>query len=263
MKRLHWTGQAAPMLDKPSLLQVGRVALGVYGGNTAVGAKKNEDAALIWESDNWTFAAILDAHGTSDSALLVLDLLENHRDDLQAALAQPVADAFVQLEKQLVTALSSPAFLAACRELNGETALLCCATKGAYLWWFSVGDGVAYLFHPDLTRLGQFALNQRQFFEWVGKVGGFDQRPFTYSSGVRALRRGWHDVVLVTDGLLEFGTRPFEDPRQLAQALGVGIEEPPRLLDVLRHVHAARGRDSATLIHWRVRNDGDAPLPSA
>ena len=229
MKRFHWTGHADPALDSPITQLCGRVTLGIYGGNTAAGAKKNEDAALIWDGEDWIFAAILDAHGTSDSALLVLDLLETHQAQLTAALASPVADAFAQLESRLVAALSDPAFLEACRNLQGETALLCCATKGAYLWWFSVGDCVTYLLHPDLMRLGQYALNQRQFFEWVGKVSGFTRRPFTYSSGVRALRRGWHDVLLVTDGLLEFGTRPFEDPSVLVTAMG----EAPRPLELL------------------------------
>lgn len=237
----------------------------MYGGNTAAGAHKNEDAAFVWEDAEagWTFAALLDAHGTSDSALLVIETLQAHRNELLAALNLPPAEAFARLESELVTALSTPEFLAACRHLEGETALLCCATKGAHLWWFSIGDCMAYLFHPDLMRLGQYALNQRQFFEWVGKVNGFSQRPFTFSSGVRALRRGWHDVLLVTDGLLEFGTRPFEDPRRLAEALKLEQEVPPDLLNVLAQVHGGGGRDSTTLIHWRVRHDGAVSLPSS
>lgn len=237
----------------------------MYGGNTAAGARKNEDAALIWQDTEagWTFAALLDAHGTSDSALLVVETLQGRRDELLSALNLPPAEAFAELERGLVMAFSQPEFLAACRQLSGETALLCCATKGAYLWWFSVSDGVAYLFHPELARLGQFALNQRQFFEWLGKVSGFYERPFTFSSGVRALRRGWHDVLLVTDGLLEFGTRPFEDPRQLAKALKVGQWAPPDLLKVLAQVHDGGGRDSATVVHWRVRNDEVVPMPSS
>ena len=265
MLELCWTGHATPSLDTPQIQQVGTVTLGIYGGNTQAGARKNEDAALIWQDPGagWTFAAILDAHGTSDSALLVLNALKAHESELRKALALPVDAAFAELEKHLIHALSEPAFLLACRRLQGETALLCCATKGPYLWWFSVGDYVAYLFHPELMRLGQHALNQRQFFEWVGKVSGFAERPFTYSSGVRALRQGRNDIVLVTDGLLEFGSRPFEDARQLATALGVGQEGPLHVLSAIAQAQASKGRDSATVICWRINNEHPAPMPSA
>lgn len=265
MHSLTWLGQTAPMLDTPDIQQVGTVTLGTYGGYTQAGAKKNEDAALVWQDEQaaWTFAALLDAHGTSDSALLVLETLEAHKAELTGALDLPVAESFTQLERTLVAVLSSPDFTRACQSLQGETALLCCATKGAYLWWFSVGDCVAYLLHPELMRLGQYALNQRQFFEWVGKVNAFQQRPFTYSSGVRSLRTGQHDVLLLTDGLLEFGSRPFQAPDVLAAQICATDDRQANLLNLLQQVHKGQGRDSATVLHWQVVNEAAAPCPSA
>lgn len=263
--RLTWEGQQHPFLDEVSIHQIGRVTLGVYGGNSGAGAHKNEDAAVIWDDleGEWTFAAILDAHGTADSAHLVVQHLNQERDILAQALNGPVNEAFSALELHLIKMLSSESFRAACRELQGETALLCCATKGSYLWWFSVGDCVAYLLHPELMRLGQYALNQRQFFEWVGRVNGFEGENLTYTRGMRALRSGQQQMLLVTDGLLEFRDRPFEPPAQLAAQVMNAMSQQDAIEHLLSQVHAGGGRDSATIIGWSVENMQSSPLPSS
>ena len=31
-----------------------------------------------------------------------------------------------------------------------------------------------YVFHDELHKLGQYALNQRHFYEWIGNVNTFD-----------------------------------------------------------------------------------------
>lgn len=262
---LIWEGKHQPSLDEVYTHQIGRVTLGIYGGNRTSGAHKNEDAALIWDDPNgeWTFAVILDAHGTSDSAQLVVQFLQKERQALTQTLTRPIGEAFAQLEQQLIKLFQSNAFRAACRALHGETAMLCCATKGPYLWWFSIGDCVAYLLHPDLMKLGQFALNQRQFFEWIGRVNGFEGENPTYARGLRALRSGQHQVLLVTDGLLEFAGRPFESPERLAAVVTKAQTAQEAIEQLLHEVHAGGGRDSATIIGWSVDNPELSPMPSS
>lgn len=53
-----------------------------------------------------------------------------------------------------------------------------------------------------------------------------------YSSGIIELRDGWNHIYLITDGVLEFGERPFENSEFL--------------YDVLTR-QQENGRDSATV----------------
>ena len=237
--------------------------IGRYGGNTAAGAHKNEDAALVWRDPEqaWTFAALLDAHAGSESAEAVLELIKGQESELLNLLAQPVEAAFGRVQETLLKALSSPAFKEACRRMAGETALLVCVQKGGFVWWLSIGDCVLYLLHPDLIKLGQYALNQRQFFEWVGRVNTFSLPVPAYTTGVRELRGGLNHLLLITNGLLEFRTRPFEEARALADVvLGNGAEAAVGAL--VERVHEDKGRDSATLIHWRCHNASRVGYPS-
>lgn len=278
-----WLGEDAPSLGEVTVRTCGRVTLGLYGGHPGAGAHKNEDAAVVWdcgastaradavrpgdpgtaEAEGWTFGAVLDAHGSSQSARAVTELLLAEGAALRRALRQPPAQAFGRLERRLRRALGSAAFRATCRDVRGETALLCCATRGRFLWWFSVGDAVAYLLHPDLTALGQDAVNTRHFYTWVGQVNTFEGEVPACASGVLTLRPGHNDVVLLTDGVLEFGARPLEAPGALAALVMNAPSGPDAARAVLAQVHTGRGRDSATFLHWRVRNPHPAPLPSA
>jgi hypothetical protein len=86
-----------------------------------------------------------------------------------------------------------------------------------------------------------------------------------FSTGVRELRQGQNVVLLTTDGLLECGTRPFEDPCELAGLFMLGgavstLEQAVRA--ALARVHAERGRDSATVVAWTVDNPVAATQPS-
>jgi hypothetical protein len=72
MRDYVWNGGSDPCLDGPRVDAVGRVAVGRCGGNAAFGARKNEDAALVWSEEDWVFAVILDAHASSESAEAVL-----------------------------------------------------------------------------------------------------------------------------------------------------------------------------------------------
>jgi hypothetical protein len=55
---------------------------------------------------------------------------------------------------------------------------------------------------------------------------------------------------MVTDGLLEFGRRPFEDAAQLYKAFTKGSDLAANVESALKKVHQERGKDSATAIAW-------------
>ena len=213
----RWLGSDAPHLDAPFITACRDMVIGCYGGCTAAGATRNEDGALVWcaEDRRWEFALLLDAHGSAESAGLVLAAIEAEAETITASLSQPVESAFSSLHRHLLALFQSPAFREQCAHVQGETACLICARKNRFLWWLSIGDCLVYLFHPELARLGQFALNQRSFFEWIGRANTFDLPIPCYATGVRELRAGLNRIFMTTDGLIECGSRPFEDPHRL------------------------------------------------
>lgn len=262
----QWLGATRPYLDSPVSVSNGQVVIGTYGGATAADASKNEDGAVVWRSvdGGWEFAALLDAHDSSQSSALVLETLVANQVALCDALAAPVESAFNVLHLRLLTIFQSPAFRDRCHHIQGETACLICVRKEQFVWWLSIGDCSLYLLHPELARLGQYALNQRNFYEWVGAVNTFDLAVPCYSSGVRELRAGRSVIVMTTDGLLEYPDSPFPNP----QTFYVSFTAPDQSLDAavgmaLQHVHTAHGRDSATLIAWAYENTIAGREPSS
>jgi hypothetical protein len=153
----------------------------------------------------------------------------------------------------LLEGFKSAAFREACQDVVGEASAIFAAQKGRFVFWLSVGDCLGFALHPELGGQGQFAMNQRHFYEWMGKSNVFDLDPVPFSSGVQELRSGLNAVALVTDGLYEYPNSPFEDPTAIYQTLG-----PPQpdltagALRALNTVHRGRGRDSATIIAWQV-----------
>lgn len=252
-----WLGSEATYLDMPHLTTCGDMVIGCYGGNRSAGANKNEDGVytLCADDQSWHFAALCDAHVTNESAAFVLRRLAANQESLIGALSQPIPNAFSTLHNLILGLLSADDFRALCQHMQGETACLMCAQKEQWLWWLSIGDCSLYLFHPELAHLGQFALNQRNFYEWVGKVNTFDLAIPCFTSGVRELRHGWNCILMTTDGLLEFGTHPFEDSRLLYSLL-MGNETRGEtdaeegIKKALVRVHEEHGRDSATIIQW-------------
>src|SRR5262249_22046344 len=154
------------------------------GGRTRSGAIKNEDGALVWcqEGGQWEFATLLDAHYTAASAALVIEAISGERERLLGILAEPVQRAFPLLHAFLVGLFGSDSFRAGCRNVVGEASCLIAARKGHHLWWLSVGDCVGYIFHPQLAGLGEYQLNERRFFEWIGKRNTFDQLVPSYTT---------------------------------------------------------------------------------
>ncbi len=251
----RWVGSQEAFLDQPALAECGNVVIGRYGGRTDAGARNNEDGALVWcdAAGAWELAVLLDAHYSAESAELILATLEAERPRLLAALAQPVVSAFRALHEALLAIFMDAAFRARCREVYGEASCLIVARKGAYLWWFSVGDCLAYFLHPETARLGEFLLNQRVFFQWIGQRNTFDEPVPCYATGTQRLYRGEALIALSTDGVFESIPAFYDQPEQLLYVLASTEQLAEGVGRALDLVHDARGRDSATLIAWRVQ----------
>src|SRR5262245_17650458 len=184
IRTFQWVGSEEAFLDAPDVTTCGPVVIGRYGGRTLAGATKNEDGALVWchEGGLWELALVLDAHFSAESAALVLEVIGGERERLIGILAEPVERAFPLLHACFVGLFGSPSFRARCREVEGEASCLIAARKGSYLWWLSVGDCVGYIFDPQLAWLGEYRLNERRFFEWIGEHNTFDQTVPSYTT---------------------------------------------------------------------------------
>src|SRR5690606_380567 len=101
------------------------------------------------------------------------------------------------------------------KKVSGEASCLILFHKGPYMWWLSIGDCMALLLHPELAALGQFELNQRQLFEWVGETNTFDLPVPCYTTGRRQLRTGTNYIVLLTDGVLDTEDEYFHNKAHL------------------------------------------------
>ncbi len=268
--KFRWLGSDNMYLDEPTIQTCRDVIVGCYGGNSDAGAVKNEDGALVWCAENgaWKFAVLLDAHNSIQSAKLVLDMIESEEERITAILGLPVEKLFSLLHRLLIDLFTSEDFKTKCKQIRGETACLICVQRDRFLWWFSIGDCLIYLFHSELAHLGQYALNQRSYYEWIGQVSSFDLPVPCYTSGTRELRKSENQIVMITDGLLECGSRPFENSEFLYESLSrkntdgqVGIKS--NVLEVLKRVDQEKGKDSATMVYWSYDNgNADCAYPT-
>lgn len=259
-----WVGSQESFVDKPSVHQVNHIAVGRYGGNSQAGQSKNEDGCLIWtdEKGDWEFTILLDAHHTSESAELVLEQFALNKSDIKQILSLSLNEhPFKKLEKKLIGIFQSEEFLSACRKVTGETACLIVTRKDKYVWWFSVGDCILYLYHPELAALGQYQLNQRQFFEWVGKVNTFAQNVPCYCSGTRELRKGLNHLFLTTDGLIECPNEPFSNPIDIFKEFS-SQQDDENIRSLLLKIQENNVCDSTTIISWKVRISEEVSIPS-
>ncbi len=266
----RWVGGENAYLDEPNLDHCGEIVIGAYGGSTQAGAVRNEDAVMILSDpeEGWKFAALLDAHYSTDSDDLIFATLEECRPAIIAALSKPVGAAFNDLRAVLVDAFSSAEFRKACQRVVGEASCIFAAQKSRFLFWLSIGDCLGFALHPELAGQGQFAVNQRHFFEWIGKSNVFDLDAPAFSSGVQELRQGRNSVVLVTDGLYEYPFSPFVDPSVIYASLGPehrGADIATGVMQALGTVHEGGGRDSATIVSWqaeiREQPTRSSPMP--
>ncbi|MGN4422629.1 PP2C family serine/threonine-protein phosphatase [Bacillus cereus group sp. MYBK30-1] len=258
-----WVGSREMCLGEVSVKQYGDIVLGKYGGNISAGAKKNEDGALVWSNDHWEFAAILDGHNSAESVDLVVNTIQKEYENINAIMEEPIETVFRSVENHILTVFQSQSFKEECEKVKGETACLISVRKENYIWWLSIGDCLVYVFHEELHKLGQHALNQRHFYEWIGNINTFSLPVPCYSSGIRELRTGKNRIVMVTDGVLECGERIYENPSNLYKNMSENTKELTDCVqNILNHVHHQLGRDSATIISWDYENDVYATYPS-
>lgn len=263
MIKLSWVGCEHPFMDEVSVVQVNQVTVGRFGGNSTAGAYKNEDGCIVWadEQQEWEFAMVLDAHYSADSASLIVDRFEKEQMNVEMILSQPCFVSLKQIEEHILTILQSRDFLQACREVKGETACLFVVRKENYVWWLSVGDCMIYLLHPELADLGQYLLNERQFYEWIGQVNTFDQPVPCFTRGTRELRTGSNQLFLTTDGLIECPEEPYAEPASIYHALAnhPADQSVEKMLCTIQKHHV---RDSTTIITWNVQVEEQASMPS-
>lgn len=259
-----WVGSQKGFVDHPSIHQLNHIIIGRYGGNSSSGQYKNEDGCLIWfdEKEDWEFTIILDAHNTAESAEIILERFNSEKSHISYLLSLPTCQQnFRSLEDSILRIFQSREFLEACRDAKGETACLIVVRKDKYVWWFSVGDCILYLFHPELAALGQYQLNQRQFYEWIGQVNTFEQKVPCYSVGIRELRKGENRIFLTTDGLIECPKEPYSNPSNIYNSFSHS-NDAESIQNMLKTIQENGVKDSTTIIFWKIDNSSEAAKPS-
>ena len=259
-----WVGSQKDFVDQPSIHQLNHIIIGRFGGNSSSGQYKNEDGCMVWcdEKEDWEFTIILDAHNTAESAEIILKKFHSEKSHIKQLLSSPTSQQnFKSLEYKILGIFQSREFLASCRDVKGETACLIVVRKDKYVWWFSVGDCILYLFHPELAALGQYQLNQRQFYEWIGQVNTFEQKVPCYSVGIRELRKGENRLFLTTDGLIECPNEPYSNPSSIYNSF-FHSNEAESIQTMLKTIQENDVRDSTTILCWKVNISSEVTKPS-
>ncbi|CAM3581613.1 protein phosphatase 2C domain-containing protein [Cytobacillus oceanisediminis] len=251
-----WVGSKEPFLDEISILHIGRMVLGRFGGNTSAGQYKNEDGCLLWASEyhDWEFVVLLDAHTTAQSAELVIETIQSLKNEIKGFMSFSAGEAFDKIGKLLLAVFNSQNFKDSCRKVRGETAFLCTVRKGSFLWWLSVGDCILHLFHPDLFPFKEFQQNHRSFYEWIGRVNTFELPVPCYTMGTKELRKGDSLIFLTTDGLTECPNTSFSDPQEILNVLKKG-KNANGVTELLKIIKEKNARDSTTIISWNVESE--------
>ncbi len=263
-KDFSWVGSQENFVDKENITYLHHIMIGRYGGNSNAGQYKNEDGCLVWfnEKEDWELVIALDAHNTAESAEKVLELFEEEKNQIKQLLSKETTqETLTTLEEKILSMFQSKKFLSTCRNVKGETACLIVVRKDKYIWWFSVGDCILYLFHPELSALGQYQINQRQFYEWIGQVNTFEQKVPCYSKGIRELRKGENRLFITTDGLIECPNEPYSNPQTIYNAF-INTDGEESVKTIFQNIQKNRVRDSTTIISWTVNILEEVTSPS-
>jgi serine/threonine protein phosphatase PrpC len=265
VKKLSWVGSKKPYVDEISVRKVGEnVVLGRFGGNSTAGQFKNEDGCLIWcdNKQDWEFVIILDAHFSAESAELVISTIEKNESRFLDIFTLPVKSLFVSLNALIQDIFQSESFIQECENVQGETACLFAYRKNKYLWWFSIGDCLLLLHHPELERLGEYQQNHRSFFEWVGKESTYNKDVPCYSTGVKELRTGENHIFMTTDGLLECPDTTYSDAQDIYRKFQGDTTCEVGVMKLLKDIQSKNVRDSTTIVSWIIHNNKEATIPS-
>ncbi|MEH7237197.1 protein phosphatase 2C domain-containing protein [Bacillus sp. JJ1562] len=262
MNDYHWVGSQESFVDTLSILKQEKIIIGRFGGNFSAGQTKNEDGCLVWhnQKEDWEFVILLDAHHTTESAELILQEFTKRKGSIKSLLSRSLNETFRRIEETILQIFQTPEFLDSCKKVKGSTSCLIVLRKGKYIWWFSVGDCIFYLFHPELANLGQYQVNQRHFFEWIGQVNTFELPVPCYSTGRKELRKGMNHIFLTTDGLIECPGLPYDHPEKIQNEF-LHNSNDRALESLLRKIQSLNVRDSTTIISWYVNSNLDASLP--
>ncbi|WP_010676543.1 protein phosphatase 2C domain-containing protein [Bacillus timonensis] len=262
MSNFEWVGSQDSFVDTLSVQKHGNLIIGRFGGNSSAGQTKNEDGCLVWQNEleDWEFVILLDAHKTAESAELILKEFSKRKRLIKTLLSGAIDETFKRIEETTLQIFQNPEFQTLCRKVNGSTSCLIVLRKDKYIWWFSVGDCILYLFHPELAKLGQYQVNQRHFFEWIGEVNTFELAVPCYSTGRKELRKGLNHLFLTTDGLLECPGLPYDYPQKIQKEF-VDHPNEDAVGALLKKIQSLSVRDSTTIISWFVSCGQDASLP--
>ncbi|MDP4549346.1 protein phosphatase 2C domain-containing protein [Alkalihalobacillus macyae] len=258
---MSWVGNERTYVDELNVCQAGIVSIGRFGGNSSSGQYKNEDGCLVWTGSDWELSIVLDAHKTAESANLIVKEFKHHRFILERILEKPVGDAIGALQETILSIFQHDDFRRRCQEVSGETACLIVVRKAKYVWWFSVGDCVLYLFHSELEALGEYKQNHRSFYEWIGEVNTFDTAVPCYSTGTKELRKGKTILLLTTDGLIECPNTNFFSSGEVAKRMK-GCSIPEGVRQLLSEVKENGVRDNTTILSWEIDRSEHATMPS-
>ncbi|TYS68294.1 protein phosphatase 2C domain-containing protein [Sutcliffiella horikoshii] len=265
VKKLSWVGSKKHFVDEISVMKVGEdVVLGRFGGNSTSGQYKNEDGCLIWCDDNqdWEFVILLDAHFSAESAELVISTIEKNEKRFLDIFTLPINSLFKSLNRLVLGIFQSESFIQECENVQGETACLLVFRKDNYLWWFSIGDCLLLLQHPELEKLGEYQQNHRSFYEWVGKESTFNKDVPCYSTGVKELRTGENHIFMTTDGLVECPNAPYNYAKDIYRMLHGIASCEIGVRKLLEDIQSNNVRDSTTIVSWVIQNNKEATIPS-
>ncbi|MEH7458333.1 protein phosphatase 2C domain-containing protein [Bacillus sp. JJ1127] len=247
-----WISHEKMYLDQIHVEKCGPLSVGVYGGNQESDAYERGDAVLAWWDPQleFEFVMIFDAHHKTKNIHYIIEAISERKEKLQELFSYPIHLAFHHTHMYLLALFTDELFIEKCGQENGELACLICLRKGEFLYWLSVGDCFAYLFHPERGKNGKGRLNQRKYYECIGRRNVFAANTPCFTSGVRGLERGMNHIVMATDGILECDKQTFENDQSLFDALHDG--EFLQIEPVLANVLEWKGRDCATIIGWSI-----------
>lgn len=262
MHYTHWNGNIAKYIDTIVIKDFNHVTTGCFGGSSLKGAHKNEDGyILLTPSEDSTLAILFDAHTTNESLLYMTERIEACKEELHAYCLKEHQEAFPLLQSFFADLLNDKKLMDDCESLNGETAMLVCFQKDSFLWWLSIGDNSLYVYHKEFNELGQYRINPRIFYQWVGNQNSLGLPLPCFSSGAIELRPGNNRILMLTDGVLEIEGRPFEDDAYLADIFA-NTPKDQAIKQVLKTVKDKEGLDNATILAWDAKGHRQALRPS-
>ncbi|MBO1624580.1 protein phosphatase 2C domain-containing protein [Bacillus arachidis] len=247
-----WISHEKMYLDQIHVEKCGPLSVGIYGGNQESDAYERGDAVLAWWDPQleFEFVMIFDAHHKTKKIHYIIEAISKRKEKLQELFSYPVHLAFHHTHMYLLALFTDESFIEKSEQENEELACLICLRKGEFLYWLSVGECFAYLFHSEQLQNGKGRLNKRKFYEYIGRKNVFAANTPCFTSGVRGLEKGMNHIVLATDGMLECDQQTFHDDQSLLEVLHRGdcLQIEPALASVLEW----KGRDCATIIGWSI-----------